>query len=157
MPAFSAAVGWPFEREGGVESPGAPTSATLNSIKKSAVFAFPAVSWQRTKYEKVLPSDSPETMVECAVPPVEENVLGIVAKLTPALVANLHVAFSSVVSEIAVEVVPEGNAVFGDPLERDGGVGGGGAGAARVYVPAVDPATFNILVSSGFNASEVTS
>jgi hypothetical protein len=65
---------------------------------------------------------NPETVVEWDVLPVVVNELLIAANDVPAVVENLHVALSSVVSasvacEVPAESVPEG-----DPLLRTGGV-----------------------------------
>ena len=54
-----------------------------------------------------MPSVSPETLVECEVPPVVENVLGMEEYAVPVEVSYLHVAFSSVVREIVVSCIKE--------------------------------------------------
>ncbi len=68
------------------------------------------------------PSERPESAVVCKVLPVVVKVLVIALYATPLLVEYLQVAFSSVVREREVEVVPEGNEEEGEPEERTGGV-----------------------------------
>ena len=70
----------------------------------------------------VCPLVKPFTVAECEVPPVVENTLGIEAYGVPAVVAYLHVAFSSVVSDKVVWVVPAGSVPEGCPFEITGGV-----------------------------------
>ena len=69
----------------------------------------------------MVPPDSPDTMVECEVDPVVENVFAIDAYAVLGVVPYLQVAFSLVEREIVVEVVyamePDGK-----PLESMGGV-----------------------------------
>ena len=69
----------------------------------------------------------PETPEEWEVPPVVLKVVDIEAYATALEVAYLQVAFSSVVSEIVVEVVPPGKVEVGAPFERTGGVTSGAA------------------------------
>jgi hypothetical protein len=61
-------------------------------------------------------------VVLCVVNPVVLNTLVIELYAVPATVEYLHVAFSFVFREIAVEVVPAGNVPEGAPAERTGGV-----------------------------------
>jgi hypothetical protein len=69
-----------------------------------------------------VPSERPDIFVLCERLPVVVKVVAIDAYAVLAVVSYLQVAFSSVVSESVVCVVPEESALEGEPAERVGGV-----------------------------------
>jgi hypothetical protein len=69
-----------------------------------------------------VPSVSPLTIVEWAVPPVVANTFGIELNATPEIVEYRHVAFSSVVRLNVVCVVPAASVPLGAPFVLTGGV-----------------------------------
>ncbi len=61
-------------------------------------------------------------VVECVVPPVVENVFGTTVYDVPLVVEYLHIAFSFVVIDSVVDVVPDVRVVVGEAFDSVGDV-----------------------------------
>src|SRR5665647_1404518 len=90
-----------------------------NEINVSPL-VLPRVSWHLMKWPKLAPSDKLVALKECVVElsPVVKAVIKLKSILD--CVEYLQVAFSSVVMDTSVLVVPAERVVFGKPLESIG-------------------------------------